>query len=58
MLKDGSKLTADENYIRESILHPEAKVVAGYQPIMPTYQTLLKDAEVDALVAYVKSLSR
>jgi len=58
MLKDGSKLIADENYLRESILHPEAKVVAGYQPIMPTYQTLLKDAEVDALVAYIKSLSQ
>jgi cytochrome c oxidase subunit 2 len=57
-LKDGSKIVADENYLRESILNPASKVVAGYQPIMPTYQTLLKDADVDALVAYIKSLSQ
>jgi len=55
---DGKRLIADENYLRESILNPAAKVVAGFQPIMPTYQTLLKDAEVDALVAYIKSLSK
>lgn len=53
---DGSSMTADENYIRESILSPRAKIVAGFQPIMPTYQGLLKDAEIDALVAYIKSL--
>ena len=53
---DGSSMTADENYIRESILNPRTKIVAGFQPIMPTYQGLLKDAEIDALVAYIKSL--
>src|SRR5919201_4808303 len=36
-LTDGSTVTADENYIRESILRPSAKVVAGYQPIMPSF---------------------
>ncbi len=55
-LDDGSTHSADENYIRESILIPTKRVVAGFQPIMPTYQGLLKDREIDALVAYIKSL--
>ncbi len=37
-LNDGSTLTADESYLRESILDPTAKIVAGYQPVMPTYK--------------------
>jgi cytochrome c oxidase subunit 2 len=53
---DGSSLTVDENYIRESILSPQAKVVAGFDPVMPTYQGLLNDRELDALIAYIKSL--
>ncbi len=53
---DGSKRTVDENYLRESILNPQAKVVAGYLPVMPTYQSLLKEREVDALVEFIKSL--
>lgn len=57
-LSDGGKQTADENYLRQSILDPTAKVVAGYQPIMPTYQALLKDNEIDALIAYIKSLAK
>ena len=54
---DGSSVSADENYIRESILNPQAKVVQGYQPVMPTYQGILKDREIDALVTYIKSLN-
>lgn len=53
---DGSKLTADENYVRESILSPRVKIVAGFQPIMPTYQGVLKDREIDGLIAFIKSL--
>lgn len=53
---DGSTTTIDENYIRQSILEPRSKIVAGYQPVMPTYQNLLKDRDVDALIAYIKSL--
>ncbi len=56
-LSDGSRITVTENYIRESILDPRAKLVMGYQPVMPTYQGRLKDREIDALVAYIKSLS-
>jgi len=54
----GSQAMVDENYIRKSILVPQADVVAGYQNIMPTYQGLLKERDVDALVAYIKSLKK
>jgi cytochrome c oxidase subunit 2 len=57
-LSDGSKVTVDENYIRESILNPQAKIVMGFQPIMPTFQGLLKDREIDALIAFIKSLQK
>jgi cytochrome c oxidase subunit 2 len=57
-LSDGSKIVVDENYIRESILEPQAKVVAGFEPVMPTYQGRLKDAEIDALIQYIKSLEK
>ncbi|WP_456405559.1 cytochrome c oxidase subunit II [Caldithrix abyssi] len=55
-LNDGSSVKADENYLRESILKPQAKVVEGFQPVMPTYQSILKPREVDALIEYIKSL--
>lgn len=54
-LADGKTVVADENYIRESILTPGAKVVAGFQPIMPTFQGILKDKELDALEAFIKA---
>ncbi len=56
ILSDLKTVTVDENYIRESILDPRAKVVAGFQPVMPTYQGRLRDREIDALIAYLKSL--
>lgn len=55
MLDDGTTLIMDENYIRESILNPEAKISAGFEPIMPTFQGLVKDPEIDALIAFIKS---
>ena len=55
-LANGSNVEIDENYIRESILKPAAKVVAGYQPVMPTYQGILSNRQIDALTAYIKSL--
>ena len=55
-LEGGGTVVVDENYIRESVLEPKAKVVKGYQPVMPTYQGLLKDKQIDALVEYIKSL--
>jgi cytochrome c oxidase subunit II len=55
-LADGSTVTADESYIRESILAPNAKIVAGYQPVMPSYQGQLSEDQVLSLIAYIKSL--
>jgi cytochrome c oxidase subunit 2 len=55
-LVDGSKVTADENYLRESILNPHAKVVAGFGPIMPAYQGLLTEENVMQIIAYLKTL--
>jgi cytochrome c oxidase subunit 2 len=57
-LSDGNTLTADESYIRESIVTPSAKVVQGFQPIMPTYQGLVAEEGLMQLVAYVRSLQR
>lgn len=55
-LADGSAVLIDENYLRESMLNPQAKITAGFQPIMPTYQGILRDREIDALIAYIKTL--
>jgi cytochrome c oxidase subunit II len=57
LLEGGRTVTADENYIRESILDPGAKIVNGYKPVMPTFQGLVSEEQLNALVAYVKSLS-
>ncbi len=56
-LADGRTLLADENYIRESILNPNAKIVAGWTPIMPTFQGQVTEEQLVQLLAYVKSLS-
>jgi cytochrome c oxidase subunit 2 len=55
-LADGRTVTADEGYVRESILNPQAKLVAGYQPLMPTFQGLVNEEALMGLIEYVKSL--
>jgi cytochrome c oxidase subunit 2 len=55
-LAGGEQVMADEAYIRESIVNPAAKVVAGYQPVMPTYQGLVSEEGLMQLVAYIQSL--
>ena len=57
-IEDGRSLTIDENYVRESIVSPGSKIVSGYKPIMPTFQGLISDDQLNALVAYVKSISQ
>ena len=52
----GGAAVADENYLRESILYPQAHLVQGYQAIMPTYQGLLSEENVMQLIAYLKTL--
>lgn len=56
VLNDGSTVAADEVYLRESILNPKAKVVGGYQPLMPTFQGLVTEEQILNLIAYIKSL--
>ena len=58
LLEDGRTVVADENYIRESILNPGAKIVSGFKPIMPTFQGQVSEESLMALVAYIKSLSQ
>ena len=55
-LAGGGTVKADEGYIRESILQPQAKIVAGYGPIMPTFQGLVTEEGVMQLIEYIKSL--
>jgi cytochrome c oxidase subunit 2 len=57
-LSDGTTVVADESYIRESILVPTAKIVGGFKPIMPPFQGLVTEEQLNALVAYVKSLGQ
>jgi cytochrome c oxidase subunit 2 len=57
-LSNGTIVTADDNYIRESILRPQVKLVAGYQPQMPTFQGLVNEEGVMALLEYVKSMRK
>jgi cytochrome c oxidase subunit 2 len=55
-LTTGEVVKADEGYVRESILNPGAKIVAGFQPIMPTFQGLLSEEQLLQILEYVKSL--
>lgn len=55
-LSDGSTVTANEEYLRESIVNPNVKIVEGYDPVMAPY-SFLSDAEVQSLIEYLKTLS-
>src|SRR5690606_20523117 len=55
-LADGRTVVADDNYLRESILEPAAKVVAGFEPLMPTYRGQISEEEILALINYIRSL--
>ncbi|MCB0712198.1 MAG: cytochrome c oxidase subunit II [Ignavibacteriae bacterium] len=55
-LQDGTTVTVDDAYIRESIKNPGAKIVAGYQPAMPTYEGQITEEQIVQLIAYIKSL--
>jgi cytochrome c oxidase subunit 2 len=57
-LQSGASVTADEDYIRESILNPQAKIVAGYPPIMPIFKGLISEDGIMQIIAYLKSLKR
>jgi cytochrome c oxidase subunit 2 len=57
-LANGSTVTADENYLRESIMNSQAKIVAGYQPIMPAFQGQVSEESLLQLIAYIKTLKK
>lgn len=56
LLDDGRTVTADESYVRESILEPQSKIASGFKNIMPTFQGQLSEEEVIGLVSYIKAL--
>jgi cytochrome c oxidase subunit 2 len=55
-LNNGTTVTVDEAYIRESILNPTAKLVDGYQAIMPTFQGQVSEEQILQLIAYIRSI--
>ena len=55
--RGGATAVADEAYLRESILNPQAHIVEGYAPVMPTFQGQLSEENIMNLIAYIKSLS-
>ncbi|MGI8811911.1 MAG: cytochrome c oxidase subunit II [Pyrinomonadaceae bacterium] len=57
IMQDGSRVKVDDNYIRNSIMNPEGQIVAGYKPIMPTFQGQMNEEQLLELVAYIRSLA-
>jgi cytochrome c oxidase subunit 2 len=57
-LENGQSVQADESYLRESILNPGVKVVAGFQPVMPTFQGQINEEQLLQIIAYLKTLGR
>jgi cytochrome c oxidase subunit 2 len=55
-LQTGETVIADENYLRESIMNPRAQLVAGFQPLMPSFQGVISEEQVLQLIAYIRSL--
>lgn len=55
-LQNGQTVLADESYLRTSILNPQNQIVAGYQPLMPTFQGLVSEEGLASLIEYIKVL--
>jgi cytochrome c oxidase subunit 2 len=56
-MADGSSVTVDENYLRESILKPDARIVEGYDNVMPPSYSSLSEREVTGLIEFIKQQS-
>jgi cytochrome c oxidase subunit 2 len=56
-LEGGATVLVDDAYLRESILNPQARIVAGYKPLMPTFQGLLGEEEILQLIQYIRTLA-
>jgi cytochrome c oxidase subunit 2 len=57
-LTTGETVTADDAYMRESVLLPKAKVVLGYTPIMPSFQGQMTDEQLNDVIAYLRALGK
>jgi cytochrome c oxidase subunit 2 len=55
-MQDGSIVRVNDDYVRESIVKPDAKVVAGHPPAMPAYISILEEPQIRALIAYIVTL--
>jgi cytochrome c oxidase subunit 2 len=55
-LEGGGTVQVDENYIRESLMEPQKKIVKGFPPQMPSFKGQMSDARIDGIIAYIKSL--
>lgn len=55
-LTTGEMIVVDDDYIRESLLEPQAKIPKGFPPVMPTFKGQLSEVEINGLIAYIKSL--
>ena len=58
MLNDDRAVPADDAYLRESITDPQAKIVYGYSPTMPSYRGHITEHDLDSLIAYMHSISQ
>jgi cytochrome c oxidase subunit II len=56
VMQDGQKITVDENYVRESILEPQAKIVNGFPPVMPSFKGVVSDEDISGIIAFMKTL--
>jgi cytochrome c oxidase subunit 2 len=57
-LTNGQTVTADDAYVRESIVSPRAKIVLGYAPIMPSFQGQLTEEQMNSVIAYIQLLGK
>jgi len=57
-LSDGTMVTADDQYLRDSILQPAKQISAGYDNIMPSYSGHLREEEIMQLIAYLKAIGQ
>jgi cytochrome c oxidase subunit 2 len=55
-LSDGSTVTVDENYVRESIFDPHKRIVQGFAATMPSFEGQLKQQHIDGIIAFMKTL--
>ena len=56
--EDGREVVVDSEYLEHSLLEPEAVMLPGYEPVMPSYRELLEPVELDAIVDYLATLTR